>query len=548
MTDLPKRLREELDAEWTVFATTIDHHDVAPDGTDKLLLACPDGRRIECVLMAEDDRRTVCISTQVGCGMGCVFCASGMKGVVRNLTKGEILEQVLRLRNLLPEGERLTNLVVMGMGESLANLDNLIPALDWICSPDGLGMGQRRVTISTVGLPEKMHRLAELDRQYHLAVSLHAPTEALRDQLVPINEKVGLSAVMEAADAYFREVGPAGYLRVRPAGRRERPPRGRAGAGGPAPVAEGPREPDPVQPGRGPAVRPPVRRVGPPVRRHRPRGGVSVSVRKTKGRPIDAACGQLRRRLEEAGRVPAGRPDRSPGATEAPVPRVQRQVPARPRRGRDAASLEAQLEARDPDVKLMLQVRDDVPGAFEVLVERYQHRLVGVLVHLIGRVEEAEDLTQDVFLRIYRARKGYRPRAKFSTWLFTIANNLASNHLRSKGRSPIAPGVGGAAEGPSTTGSQAIRPATERALSREGTPSAQMRQVELSDVVREALDVLGEDQKMAVLLNKFEDMSYAEIAEVMGRSEAAVKSLLARARTHLRERLEPYLKTGQRTP
>ena len=212
----------------------------------------------------------------------------------------------------------------------------------------------------------------------------------------------------------------------------------------------------------------------------------------------------------------------------------------------DAASLEAQLEARDPDVKLMLQVRDDVPGAFEVLVERYQHRLVGVLVHLIGRVEESEDLTQDVFLRIYRARKGYRPRAKFSTWLFTIANNLASNHLRSKGRSPISPGLGAAPEGPSTTGATALRPAEERALSREGTPSAQMRQVELSDVVRDALEVLGEDQKLAVLLNKFEDMSYAEIAEVMGRSEAAVKSLLARARTHLREQLEPYLKTGQR--
>src|SRR3954470_14479947 len=124
------------------------------------------------------------------------------------------------------------------------------------------------------------------------------------------------------------------------------------------------------------------------------------------------------------------------------------------RRGPAVSSetLEQQLEARDPDVRLMLQVRDDVQGAFEVLVERYQHRLVGVLVHLIGRVEEAEDLTQDVFLRIYRARKGYRPRAKFSTWLFTIANNLASNHLRSKGRSPIAPGVGIAPEGPSTTG------------------------------------------------------------------------------------------------
>jgi RNA polymerase sigma-70 factor (ECF subfamily) len=214
----------------------------------------------------------------------------------------------------------------------------------------------------------------------------------------------------------------------------------------------------------------------------------------------------------------------------------------------DTSALEAQLEARDPDVKLMLQVREDVPGAFEVLVERYQHRLVGVLVHLTGRVEEAEDLTQDVFLRIYRARKGYRPRAKFSTWLYTIANNLASNYLRNKGRNPILPGKELASSSASaTSGLHAVRAPEDRAISREGTPSAQMRKIELSDVVREALDLLGEDQKIAVLLNKFEDMSYSEIAEVMGRSEPAVKSLLARARNHLREQLEPYLKTGQRS-
>ena len=200
------------------------------------------------------------------------------------------------------------------------------------------------------------------------------------------------------------------------------------------------------------------------------------------------------------------------------------------------------LDAKDPDVRLMLQVRDDVQGAFETLVERYQHRLLGVMVHLVGRVEEAEDLTQEVFLRVYRARKGYRPRARFSTWLFTIANNLALNHLRGKGRNPTV------AIGAEDTGSRPSLPVGARALAREGTPSAQMRQVELSDVVREALGVLGEDQRLAVLLNKFEEMSYAEIAEVMGRSEAAVKSLLARARNHLREQLEPYLRTGQRAP
>ncbi len=107
--------------------------------------------------------------------------------------------------------------------------------------------------------------------------------------------------------------------------------------------------------------------------------------------------------------------------------------------------LEQQLESRDPDVRLMVQVRADVKGAFETLVERYQNRLVGILFHLVGNREEAEDLCQEVFLRIYKARKGYRPKAKFSTWLFTIANNLALNHLRSKGRNPSVPisGSGG---------------------------------------------------------------------------------------------------------
>ena len=298
MSDLSKRLRGALEAEWSIFATSVVLHHVAPDGTDKLLLACPDGRRVECVLMAEEDRRTVCISTQVGCGMGCVFCASGLKGVERNLTRGEIVEQVVRLRNLLPEGERLTNLVVMGMGESLANLDNLISGLDQICSPDGLGMGQRRVTISTVGLPEKMRKLAALDRQYNLAVSLHAPTEALRNELVPINHKVGLRAVVDAADHYFRSSGRRvtfEYVLLR--GINDSDVEAKALA-------------DLLEAKKAHANLIPYNPVeGLPYERPRPESvrrfeailrarGVSVSVRKTKGREIDAACGQLRRRAE----------------------------------------------------------------------------------------------------------------------------------------------------------------------------------------------------------------------------------------------------------
>jgi 23S rRNA (adenine2503-C2)-methyltransferase len=278
--------------------TSVVHHHVAPDGTDKLLLGCRDGRRIECVLMAEDDRRTICISTQVGCGMGCVFCASGLGGVERNLTRGEILEQVLRLRNLLPLEERLTNVVVMGMGESLANFDNLVAALDRVCSPEGLGLGQRRVTISTVGLPAKIEALAALDRQYHLAVSLHAPTESLRNELVPVNEKIGLGAVIEAADAYFRRSGRQvtfEYVLLHGVNDRAEDATALANllAARKAHVNLIPYNPVEGLPFERPTPAAIQRFVG--IVRSR---GVSVSVRKTKGREIDAACGQLRRRLE----------------------------------------------------------------------------------------------------------------------------------------------------------------------------------------------------------------------------------------------------------
>lgn len=202
--------------------------------------------------------------------------------------------------------------------------------------------------------------------------------------------------------------------------------------------------------------------------------------------------------------------------------------------------VEQQLEARDPDVRLMLQVKDDVQGAFDVLVDRYQNRLLGVLTHLVGHQAEAEDLTQEVFLRVYRGRKAYKPKAKFSTWLFTIANNLALNHLRGKGRRPTS-----TLDTTSPNDSRAM-PAAAKVAGADPTASSKMRQVELSTVVREAVEELGDDQKLAVLLNKFEEMSYAEIATVMNRSEPAIKSLLARARTSLREQLEPYLLTGSK--
>jgi len=202
----------------------------------------------------------------------------------------------------------------------------------------------------------------------------------------------------------------------------------------------------------------------------------------------------------------------------------------------------AQLALRDPDVRLMIGVRDDDPSAFEDLVEAYQQRLVGVMHHLIGNAEEAEDLAQEVFLRVYRARKKYRARCKFSTWLFTIANNLALNALRRRQRKPVVP------LNVRDSGPLGPRPAEQLVRDRAAQPVQHVQQRELAVIVQQALAGLNERQRMAVVLNKFEDMSYEEIAEVMQLSTKAVKSLLSRARTNLRDVLAPYIYMDGQVP
>jgi RNA polymerase sigma-70 factor (ECF subfamily) len=195
----------------------------------------------------------------------------------------------------------------------------------------------------------------------------------------------------------------------------------------------------------------------------------------------------------------------------------------------------AQMALRDPDIRLMLRVRDDDEAAFAELVERFQHRLVAVMHHLVGGMHEAEDLAQEVFLRVYRTRKKYTPKAKFSTWLFTIANNLALNALRNRKRRPVLPLE------VNESGPLGPRPGEHVVPDLGETPSAGLRHKELAEVIRHALDGLNERQRVAIVLNKFEDMNYADIAEVMGLSSKAVKSLLSRARTRLREALQGYI-------
>ena len=191
---------------------------------------------------------------------------------------------------------------------------------------------------------------------------------------------------------------------------------------------------------------------------------------------------------------------------------------------------------RDPDVQLMLRVQQGDDEAFSQLVAAYQDRIVGIFTHLVPSREMAEDLAQDVFMRVYRSRDSYKPEARFSTWLFRIANNLASNMRRSGGRRK---------EGPVSirdSGPLGVRP-QEKLIAEKSAlmPTRQLAKRELCETVRAALDELNERQRMALLLHKFEGMSYDDIAATMEMSNAAVKSLLSRARAKLREKLEPII-------
>ncbi len=300
MHDLPARLRAQLSEQFELFTSVVVEHQVAEDRTEKLLLRHADGEHTECVLMREINRRTVCISTQVGCAMGCVFCASGLFGLKRNLSTGEILEQILRLDRLLSEEERITNVVVMGIGEPLANLNALLPALNTLNEKGGMGLGARRITISTVGLPEKIRELAAVGKAYNLAISLHAPNDELRNELVPVNQNIGLNAILQAADDYFETTGRrVTYEYVLLGGVNDTPQHARQIAAllrsRNAHVNLIPMNSVTELPFKNSSL-PRTKQFVELLEEN----GVNVTVRKRKGADIDAACGQLR--LQEENR------------------------------------------------------------------------------------------------------------------------------------------------------------------------------------------------------------------------------------------------------
>jgi len=202
--NLPNSLGERLSDWGDVRSSNVVAEDKSTDGTSKLLVQLHDKQNTECVIIPDGARTTLCISTQVGCPVGCVFCASGLDGVRRNLTRGEIIEQYLHARERVPSDQHLTNLVVMGMGEPLLNLDSLLSALDRIHDPEGIGLGARRVTISTSGYPDRIARLAQEPHNYGLAISLHSADDDLRRQLIPAS-KDRVADLIKAARDWFKQ-------------------------------------------------------------------------------------------------------------------------------------------------------------------------------------------------------------------------------------------------------------------------------------------------------------------------------------------------------
>jgi len=316
MSNLPKALRARLTEQLIVVSSSVAEVQQSADGTAKLLVALEDGERVETVLIPEGRRRTVCVSSQVGCPVGCAFCASGQSGFVRDLSAGEMIEQVLLARQKRPEDrlkaglqtraedrlkaglQALTNVVFMGIGEPLANFEALARAIGILTAPWGLGLSPRRITVSTVGLPERIRRLGELGLGVNLAISLHASDDLTRQRLIPGARPV--REVVAAARDYLREAGREvtfEYVLIDGVNDSAADARELAALVGRLPILV---NLIPLNPVAGltlresPAAR--AERFAAELRKR----GVRVQERRRRGADIEAACGQLRRSRQSA--------------------------------------------------------------------------------------------------------------------------------------------------------------------------------------------------------------------------------------------------------
>jgi 23S rRNA (adenine2503-C2)-methyltransferase len=288
-TELPRALRDALDAEWPLGALSAEVRRESSDGTVKYLWRLPDGEAVESVLIPEGSRRTLCISSQAGCPLRCVFCATGTMGWLRDLAPWEIAGQARELL-LGPEPVRPTNIVFMGMGEPLLNWPAVATALTLLNDPEALGIGARHITVSTVGIVPALAELAKRPEQFRLAISLHAATSGTRRELMPIEKRYPLKDVLKALDAFQRRV-TFEYVLIEGVNDRDEDV---------ALLAKYARKAGAMvnllhlHPGGGSALR-----ATRPARAHAfAKGlaalGVEAVVRRSRGLDIEAACGQLR--------------------------------------------------------------------------------------------------------------------------------------------------------------------------------------------------------------------------------------------------------------
>ncbi len=293
MTNLPQELRERLGADWSFRALEPARVDRSRDGTCKAVLRAADGALVEAVLIPEEDRTTLCVSTQVGCPLACSFCATGSLGFTRNLQAAEIIDQVLRMRELLPEGGRITNVVFMGMGEPLLNLPNVVAAVEVLLHPKAFAMAPRRVTVSTAGVLPKIGALLDAV-PVNLAVSLHAATDAVRDVLVPLNRRFPLAELVTTLRELPRlsRRHPVFFEYTLIAGVNDAPEDARQVVrllrGIPSKLNL-----IPMNAHADSGYRPPSPERASAFMGELVRGGLTTTLRRSRGADIDAACGQL---------------------------------------------------------------------------------------------------------------------------------------------------------------------------------------------------------------------------------------------------------------
>ena len=295
MTELPVAIRQALAETFVIPRLELSVRQKSTDGTEKFLFKLADGQGIETVAIPDDGRMTLCISSQAGCALACAFCATGAMGFQRNLRVHEIAGQVREMRLLDPPIE-VTNIVFMGMGEPLMNWKNVDTTLTVLNSPEGLGIGARHITVSTVGILPGIVALGERPEQFRLALSIHAPTDDLRQTLMPVNTKYPLSDVIDAAKAFDRRVTFEYVMlggvndRIEDAmnlGRLARDCRAFVNL-------------IPLHPGGAMGFTPTPRDAIIRFARELRHAGVEVAIRKSRGKDIAAACGQLR--VERLGR------------------------------------------------------------------------------------------------------------------------------------------------------------------------------------------------------------------------------------------------------